>query len=156
MRRRTFTRLAGAGLVGAHPRRHRRRRWAAPGAEAFATALVTPDGCSRQPDSQPISHALTTAVANAKRAYQACRYTEVMSQMPRLLPVLQATCDHLDSDAKSRAYALSAEAHHVAASVLFKLGDQGLAWLAADRSMQTASQQDPVAVAPAPGSSPTP
>jgi hypothetical protein len=45
----------------------------------------------------------------------------------------------------SRALRLSAEAHHVAASILLKLGDQGLAWVAADRSMQAArASQDPL------------
>jgi hypothetical protein len=39
------------------------------------------------------------------------------------------------------------EAHHVAASILLKLGDQGLALLAADRSMQAAmASQDPLTV----------
>jgi Helix-turn-helix domain len=145
VRRRTFTRLAGAGLVGAiladtaadaGPLR----------AEAFARVLVTPesDPAAAQPADLPT---LTTAVANAKRAYQACRYTDVMSQMPTLLPVLQATCDHLDGDARLRAYALAADAYHVVASVLLKLDDHGLAWLAADRSMRAATlSQDSLAV----------
>jgi hypothetical protein len=46
-----------------------------------------------------------------------------------------------------RACALSADAYHVAASVLLKLGDHGLAWLAADRSMRAAAfSQQPLAV----------
>ena len=48
----------------------------------------------------------------------------------------------------SQAYTLSAEAHHVAASILLKAGDQGLGWLAADRSMQAArASEDPVTIA---------
>ena len=50
--------------------------------------------------------------------------------------------------ARSQACTLSAEAHHVAASILFKAGDQGLGWLAADRSMQAArASEDPVTIA---------
>ena len=49
---------------------------------------------------------------------------------------------------RNQPYTLSAEAHHVAASALFKVGDQGLGWLAADRSMQAPrASEDPVTVA---------
>jgi transcriptional regulator with XRE-family HTH domain len=142
--RRTFTRLAGASLVGAVLADNA----AGPlhGAEAFAAALVTPESvpAAAQPAEVP---ALAKAVANAKRAYQSCRYAEVMSQMPTLLPTLQATCSDLDGDAKLRAYALAADAYHVAASVLLKLDDHGLAWLAADRSMRAATlSKDPLTV----------
>ena len=143
--RRTFTRLAGASLVGTVLADNAA---AGPlhGAEAFAAALVTPE--SVPAPAQPTEvRALAKAVANAKRAYQSCRYAEVMSQMPTLLPTLQATCSDLDGDGKLRAYALAADASHVAASVLLKLDDHGLAWLAADRSMRAATlSQDPLAV----------
>jgi len=143
--RRTFTRLAGASLVGAVLADNAA---AGPlhGAEAFAAALVTPESvpAAAQPAEVP---ALAKAVANAKRAYQSCRYAEVMSQMPTLLPTLQATCSDLDGDGKLRAYTLAADAYHVAASVLLKLDDHGLAWLAADRSMRAATlSQDPLTV----------
>lgn len=82
--------------------------------------------------------ALARAVADAKRTYQACHYTDVMSQLPTLLSALQSACVSLDGDDRLRAHALSADAYHVAASVLLKLDDHGLAWLAADRSMRAA------------------
>jgi len=143
--RRTFTRLAGASLVGAVLADN---ATAGPlhGAEEFAAALVTPESvpAAAQPAEVP---ALAKAVANAKRAYQSCRYAEVMSQMPTLLPTLQATCSDLDGDGKLRAYTLAADAYHVAASVLLKLDDHGLAWLAADRSMRAATfSEDPLTV----------
>jgi len=115
------------------------------GAEAFVTALVAPEivPATTQPADLPT---LTKAVANAKRTYQSCRYTEVMSQLPALLG-LQGACDNLDGDARLRACALSADAYHVAASVLLKMDDYGLAWLAADRSMRAAVlSQEPLAV----------
>ena len=146
MRRRTFTRLVGTGLagavladgaVGAGPLR---------GAEALATALVTSQSVPASAQATDLS-ALTKAVANAKRAYQSCQYAEVMLQLRMLLPALQAACDNLDGDARLHAYALSADAYHVAASVLLKLDDHGLAWLAADRSMRAAAlSQEPLAV----------
>jgi hypothetical protein len=62
----------------------------------------------------------------------------VTKDLPALLSRLQAACAVLDGQARLQAYTLSAEAHHVAASILIKVGDQGLGWLAADRSMQAA------------------
>jgi hypothetical protein len=116
------------------------------GAEELATALVTPENVPAA--AQPADlRTLTKAVANAKRAYQSCQYAEVMSQLPTLLHVLQAACHNLDGDARLHAYALSADAYHVAASVLLKLDDHGLAWLAADRSMRAATlSEEPLAV----------
>jgi hypothetical protein len=69
----------------------------------------------------------------------------VISQVPPLLTRLQAACAGLDGEDQRQAHALSAEAYHVAASILLKLGDQGLAWLAADRSMHAAqASEDPL------------
>jgi hypothetical protein len=91
--------------------------------------------------------ALAKAAASAKRTYQACRYTEAMAQMRTLLPALQVAFENLDGDPRVRAYALSADAYHVAASVLLQLDDHGLAWLAADRSMRAATlSEQPLAV----------
>ena len=146
MRRRTFTRLAGASFVGAVLADNAVGTGPLHEAQSLVTALIAPG--SGPAAAQPAEFsALTKAVANAKRAYQACRYAEVMSQLPTLLPALQAACDSLDGDARLRACALSADAYHVAASVLLKLDDHGLAWLAADRSMRAAAfSQRPLAV----------
>jgi hypothetical protein len=104
VRRRTFTRLAGASLVGAVLADTAVGTGPLHEAQSLVTALVTPE--SGPAAAQPAEFsALTKAVANAKRAYQACRYTEVMSQLPTLLPALQAACDNLDGDARLRARA---------------------------------------------------
>jgi hypothetical protein len=144
VRRRTFTLLAGAGLFGALLA-DKTADESLGMAEALAAVLTGP---GKPPSAQAANlPALTRAVATAKQAYQACKYSEAMSQLPRLLPDLQAACDSLEGDARLRVYALSADAHHVAASVLLKLDDHGLAWLAADRSMKAASlSEDPLAV----------
>jgi len=85
--RRTFTRLAGASLVGT-VLADNAATGPLHGAEAFAAALVSPESvpAAAQPTEVP---ALAKAVANAKRAYQSCRYAEVMSQMPTLLPTFR-------------------------------------------------------------------
>src|SRR5260370_16705758 len=70
-----------------------------------------------------------------------------MSQLPGLLADLQVASDNGDGDGRIKANGLSAEGYHVAASILLKLDDHGLAWLAADRSMRAASlSEDPLAV----------
>ncbi len=92
--------------------------------------------------------ALAAAVARAKRDYQACRYSDVTRDLPALLTRLQTACAVLGGQDRLQACTLSAEAHHVAASILIKAGDQGLGWLAADRSMQAAgASEDPVTIA---------
>lgn len=57
-------------------------------------------------------------------------------------------CDTATGDDQLRARALAADAYQVTGSLLLKLGDQGLAGFAADRSMQAAlSSGSPVSVA---------
>ena len=92
--------------------------------------------------------ALTLSVTCARARYQACCYAELIARLPGLLAQLDAACAALDSDNKLRAYALAADAYHLAAGILLKTGDHGLAHLATDRSMTAAlASQDPLTVA---------
>jgi transcriptional regulator with XRE-family HTH domain len=150
VRRRTFVGLTGAALFGAvlaDPI----RGGPAEAIESFAAVLAayaSDTTGSTSLNESPDLPSLAAAVARTKRDYQACRYSQVTASLPPLLGRLQAACAVLDGDARSQAYTLSAEAHHVAASILFKVGDQGLGWLAADRSMQAAqASKDPVTIA---------
>ncbi len=147
VRRRTFVGLTGASLFGAilsdTPR-------PASGIESIAAVLAaySPDPPAAVATAPPNMPALAADVAQAKRDYQACRYSDVTRDLPGLIGRLQAACAVLDEPARFRAYTLSAEAHHVAASILLKAGDPGLGWLAADRSMQAArASHDPVTIA---------
>ncbi|HEY1914619.1 MAG TPA: helix-turn-helix domain-containing protein [Streptosporangiaceae bacterium] len=147
VRRRTFVGLTGASLFGAllaDPA----RPGPADAIESLTAILAT---YSPAPDTDirrlPDLTILAAAVARTKQGYQACRYSEVMSELPSLLTHLQTACAVLDGDARLQARALSAEAYQVAGSVLLKIGDPGLAWLAADRSMQAAhASQDPISI----------
>jgi transcriptional regulator with XRE-family HTH domain len=145
VRRRTFVGLTGASLFGAVVAS------AAPSGplsaiDAFAAVLADPRSAGSQETLADLN-ALNTAVATAKRSYQSCRYTEVIKTLPALLSQVQAACSAQAGDDRLKAHALSAEAHHVAASVLLKLGDQGLALLAAERSMQAArASEDPLTI----------
>jgi transcriptional regulator with XRE-family HTH domain len=101
-----------------------------------------------EPGVLPDISALASEADDARRDYQACRYFELASQLPGLLARLDLACAMLDGDARAKASALSADAYHVAAGLLLKLDDQGLACLAADRSMRAAqASADPVMVA---------
>jgi transcriptional regulator with XRE-family HTH domain len=149
VQRRTFVGLTSAALFGAV------LADTAPGASAYgveslATALATyaPDTASPAIGTPADIRLLAADVAQAKRGYQACRYAEVTRDLPALLARLQDACAALGGQVLLDARTLSAEAHHVAASILLKRGEQGLGWLAADRSMQAArASDDPVTIA---------
>jgi hypothetical protein len=149
VRRRAFVALTAASLFGVIVA-DTARGGVSDGAEPFAAVLAaySPDAAPRALDAHPDIPALAAAVAQAKRDYQACHYSDVIKDLPALLTRLQAACSLLDGEPRRQACTLSAEAHHVAASILLKIGDQGLGWLAADRSMQAArASEDPVTVA---------
>ena len=147
VRRRTFVGLTGASLFGAILA-DTGRRDPADAIESFAAVLGAYSPQPAAPDTPPDLSAIAAAVARAKRDYQACRYSDVTRGLPELLTRSQAACAILGGQDRLRACTLSAEAHHVAASILIKAGDQGLAWLAADRSMQAAREsEDPVTIA---------
>src|SRR6516225_5553678 len=142
VRRRTFVELTGISLAGAM----------LPASAATSPVIdieplvLTLTGTS--PESPAESADLTglsLSVARARKDYQACRYAELVSRLPRLLSQLDTACRYLSGDDRLRACALSADAHHVAAGFLLKTGDQGLAHIATDRSMTAAlASQDPL------------
>src|SRR6266498_2864317 len=146
VQRRTFVSLTGTSLFGALLAD---TRSPADAIESFAAVLATYASDPGWPalDAPPDLPALAAAVASAKRDYQACHYSDVARILPALLSRLQAACAVLDGQDRLTACTLSAEAHHVAASILLKVSDQGLGWLAADRSMQAArASEDPVTI----------
>ena len=148
VRRRTFVGLAGASLFSAMLAGSS-RSGPAIDAEPLAPILAghTPDTTAAPLDAAPDIAALAAAVDRARSHYQACHYTELIRHLPGLLERLHEACQVLDGQDRLRAYTLSADAHHVAAGLLLKLDDQGLAYLAADRSMRAAqASEDPITV----------
>ena len=146
VRRRTFVGLTGATMASTILDGIPRPRPPAD-AEALAPVLtghtVDPAALEAAPDIR----ALARAADDARRQYQACRYSDLIPVLSGLLGRLGAACQLLDGDEQLRAFALSADAHHVAAGLLLKLDDRGLAAVAADRSMRAAlASQDPVTV----------
>jgi len=149
VRRRTFVGLTGTSLLSAM------LTDTTPDSQPFDAESLAPvltrhptTAEQEQPETAPDIAALTAAVNNARQQYQDCRYSELIKHLPQLLARLHSACLSLDGEAQSRAFALSADAHHVAAGLLLKLDDQGLAYLAADRSMRAAhTSEDPITVA---------
>jgi transcriptional regulator with XRE-family HTH domain len=150
VQRRTFVGLTSASLLGTifsdsdivpgSP---------ANGIQSLAAALAdsSPNEGALAPRASDIPD-LAAWVTRAKRGYQACQYGEVAQDLPALLAHVRTACSTLDGQALLEAWTLSAEAHHVAASILLKYGEQGPSWLAADRSMNAArASQDPVTIA---------
>jgi transcriptional regulator with XRE-family HTH domain len=96
----------------------------------------------------PSLAALGSAVRRAKHDYQACRYSTVLDALPGLLESAQLVSLTASGEDAAAAWGLTADAYQVAGSVMLKLGDQGLAAFAADRSMDAAARsEDPVALA---------
>ena len=147
VKRRTFVELTGISVIDAMlPARADAQPPVDTGPLALMlTAQMT--GTAAGPAELPDLMALSRSVSRARSQYQACRYSELVSQLPALLADLNAACVTLAGDARLRACALSADAYHVTAGFLLKAGDQGLAHLATDRSMSAAlASQDPLAV----------
>ncbi len=105
-------------------------------------------GNERSVGPAPTAAVLGKAVASAKRNYQACRYTAVLDELPPLLRAVQMARATVTGDELRRVHGLAADAYQVTGSVMLKLGDSGLAALAADRSMDAAERsEDPVVLA---------
>ncbi len=139
VQRRAFIGLTGASVFGAVlegvPRTN---------TSALATALTDLDAYEEPGHID----ALAAAADRARRHFQNCRYAQLAGELPGLIQQLNIACSVFDGDARDQAHALSADAHHVAASLMLKHGDLGLAALAADRSMRAAiASGDHVAIA---------
>jgi hypothetical protein len=82
---------------------------------------------------------LKTHVASIWNAYQAARFTFVVAELQRVLPIAFATTKALAGAQRAEAQVQLAYLYQVAASVLTKLGEVDLAMLCADRG-ETALQ----------------
>jgi hypothetical protein len=79
---------------------------------------------------------LDRRVQQAWKLRQGSHYLEVGKALPRLLVDAQLASQELAGDQQALAFGLLAHSYNTASSVLRKLGDNGLAMLAADRAVQ--------------------
>ncbi|MEU4368227.1 hypothetical protein [Micromonospora chersina] len=120
---------------------------ALPNVAALLTALVAPRPCNLEPTALPIRQ-LGREVAAAKSDYQACRYEQVLARLVALLAAVEPTRAEAEGEQRTQVEALASDLYHVVGSVLLKVGDKGMALVAAERSARAAeSSQDPVAMA---------
>jgi hypothetical protein len=75
-------------------------------------------------------------------AYQASRIALVSASLPPLIADLDAAVDRLESQGSERARLLLSSAYHAAATVLTKVGEVDLAWVAAQRGFDIAQRLD--------------
>lgn len=90
---------------------------------------------------------LAQETRRAKADYQGCRYATASRRLPRILYALEQYGKVSENTASPFLDQIRSDAYHVAASVLLKCDERGLAWLAADRSYRAAeATRDPVLV----------
>ncbi|MFI7487856.1 hypothetical protein ACIBXA_05670 [Micromonospora echinaurantiaca] len=118
-----------------------------PNVAALLNALVAPPFRNTEPVALPLRQ-FARDVAAAKTDYQACRYEQVLAGLVALLPALEPTRAEAEGEQRAQVDALASDLYHVVGSVLLKVGDKGMALVAAERSTRAASiSQDPVAMA---------
>ncbi|WP_229399186.1 helix-turn-helix domain-containing protein [Micromonospora okii] len=117
------------------------------GVERIREALSAYEMAFGQPLTQPSVPAADRVGRDVEHAwvtFQHARYPQVIAVLPRLL----ASVQRVVADGSGWGRPLLVEAYRLTASLLVKLGEVELGWLAADRAM-TAATGDPVSVAAA-------
>lgn len=120
---------------------------ALPSLAPVLSALVTPPSQTTTRVALTLRQ-LAQNVAAAKTDYQACRYDQVLARLSALLPALEPTRTDIEGEQRAQVEALTSDLYHVVGSMLLKLGDKGMALVAAERSTRAAAiSQDPCAMA---------
>ncbi|WP_431907124.1 helix-turn-helix domain-containing protein [Micromonospora carbonacea] len=113
--------------------------------QEIRAALERYDSMSAYFDAAPYPPPLVDmrkAVNHAWLTYQYGRYGMLTRALPKLLRDAQAADAGHDGDHSREAAHLLGQVYQIASSVLRKLGECDLAWLAADRSMAVAQRAD--------------
>jgi hypothetical protein len=101
----------------------------------FGLGFPEADSAQRNPlDVKSLDHRVHTAW----RLRQGSRYVELGQALPELLTDTHLASQELSGDQQALAFAFLAHSYNTASSLLRKLGDDGLAMIAADRAVQTA------------------
>lgn len=117
---------------------------------AVRDALMSPRRLSRMlfgPEAEvqlPAPAPVAIRVEEAWNDYQGGRLGSVVAALPALLQTAQELEDRAARGADDRrdCWAVSARAHHLAATTLAKIGESDLSWLAAERAMRAADESD--------------
>ncbi|MFI6386084.1 helix-turn-helix domain-containing protein [Nonomuraea sp. NPDC050540] len=91
-------------------------------------------------EEPPSLAGLASEIAEVWKAYQSSQYTKVVER----LPVLLAQAHHAErsshGDARHAALMVLGQVYHAAASILTKVGEADLAWIAAERGLAYAQE----------------
>lgn len=85
---------------------------------------------------------LRKSVAHAWRAYENANYPSLARELVDLLKAAPVAEESAAIEQRSEAAALSAQVYQIASTVLRKLGESQLAWLAGDRAISAAQRCD--------------
>ncbi|WP_344311068.1 hypothetical protein [Fodinicola feengrottensis] len=138
MRRRDLLALAGASTLAGS------LASAANTASSFLTELLIPFPLAPSSPTEravPPDQLLRLSV-RVRNQYQACRYDAAAGTLAELVPALQAAVTVSSGDFKSRLQSAISDAYHVIAGILLKVGNEGPAAVAADRSMNAARDSE--------------
>ncbi|RJL22828.1 helix-turn-helix domain-containing protein [Bailinhaonella thermotolerans] len=91
-----------------------------------------------QADDPPSLPELRREIADIWNAYQASRYGLVVRRLPALLAEAQHAAIAHEGDQRDQAHALLGQVYHAAATILVKIGEADLAWVAAERGLNFA------------------
>ena len=109
------------------------------------------------PSGDPDVIVLDRRVNEAWKLRQGSHYIELGQMLPGLLVDAQVASQEMRGDQQAAAFGLLAHSYNSASSVLRKLGDDGLAVIAADRAVQAARTiGEPLLLAARPIGWPTP
>lgn len=103
------------------------------------STLLADDGATSEP---PTLDAIERDVADLFDAYQASRYGYVTGRAPLVLSDALHAVKEVDGADSNRAHALLALAYQAAVSVLTKLGETDLAWIASERGLAAAQASE--------------
>ncbi|WP_283138822.1 helix-turn-helix domain-containing protein [Rhizohabitans arisaemae] len=88
----------------------------------------------------PDLHEIRREIADLWHAYQASRYGLVVRRLPPVLAEAQAAVHACSGDTRLKALSLLGQAYHSAATILVKIGESDLAWVAAERGLHAARE----------------
>ncbi|GII22713.1 helix-turn-helix domain-containing protein [Planosporangium mesophilum] len=93
----------------------------------------------RMPTADPVPLArLQAALSAVKDDFQACRYSSLAAQLPRLVIAAASTADHVDGDDRLAVQEALAETYNVVAHACVKFDAGGIDWISAERAMAAA------------------
>lgn len=91
---------------------------------------------------------LHAALDVARTTFDACRYGDLSIMLPRVAATAQATLAQVEGRERDQVNACLADAYMLTSELAVKLNQDGMAWVAADRALATAtSSGEPFAIA---------